>query len=582
MKECCYSDELAVQYVISFLKSYNISQIITSPGATNISFVASVQSDPFFKLYSCVDERSAAYLACGLSEESGLPVVISCTGATASRNYMSGLTEAYYRKLKIIALTSTQPIVRIGSLTPQVIDRSIIPNDIANFSVTLPIIKNEDDARACEHYLNQAFISLYANGGGPIHINLPTTYSLKYDSFKLPIINKVNFYSAEDIFPKISGTVAIFVGSHSVFTPELTSSVDEFCEKYNSVVFCDHTSNYYGKYRVVYSLVQSQSRFRSKSNYFDLMIHIGSVSGAYNTPICNEVWRVNEDGVLRDTFSKLSSVFQCRETTFFRKLNDYKPKVNESMSRFDECKATYDLVFNQIDSDKIPFSNIWVAHIFSKLIPAESVLHLGILNTLRSWNFFDIHNKIRSYCNVGGFGIDGCVSTLIGASLNDPSKLYFGIVGDLAFFYDMNSLGNRHVGNNVRIMIINNGKGAEFTNYTHTGAIFGNDVEYNIAASGHFGNKSPNLIKNYSENLGFTYFSASTKNEFNSHIKEFIGTSNTLGSIIFEIFTDSEDESNALQYIRNLISDQSQVYADKIKNIVGKKNVNRIKKIFGK
>ena len=63
--------------------------------------------------------------------------------------------------------------------------------------------------------------------------------------------------------------------------------------------------------------------------------------------------------------------------------------------------------------------------------------------------------------NTGGFGIDGILSTLVGASLADKEKLFFAILGDLAFFYDMNVAGNRHVGNNIRILFINNGKGTE-------------------------------------------------------------------------------------------------------------------------
>ena len=108
MKPHYYTAERNAQIVISLLKSHGIRKIIASPGATNICFVASVQIDPFFEVYSCVDERSAAYMACGLAAESGEPVVISCTGATSSRNYMPGLTEAYYRKLPILAITSSR------------------------------------------------------------------------------------------------------------------------------------------------------------------------------------------------------------------------------------------------------------------------------------------------------------------------------------------------------------------------------------------------------------------------------------------------------------------------------------------
>lgn len=46
--------------------------------------------DSWFEMYSSVDERSAAYMACGMAAESGEVVVLSCTGATASRNYVSG------------------------------------------------------------------------------------------------------------------------------------------------------------------------------------------------------------------------------------------------------------------------------------------------------------------------------------------------------------------------------------------------------------------------------------------------------------------------------------------------------------
>ena len=74
-----YTNEKNILYLIAFLKECNIRKIVASPGTTNLSFVASMQSDSYFEMYSCVDERSAAYMAVGLSEESGEPVVITCT-----------------------------------------------------------------------------------------------------------------------------------------------------------------------------------------------------------------------------------------------------------------------------------------------------------------------------------------------------------------------------------------------------------------------------------------------------------------------------------------------------------------------
>ena len=140
-----YSDDKNVLILLSLLKAHNIKKIVTSQGVANITFVASVQIDPYFEVYSSVDERSAAYIACGLAEESGEPVVISCTGATASRNYMPALTEAFYRKLPILAVTSARDIAWVGQNSPQQIDRSVLPRDIARYSLHLPTLHTAKD-----------------------------------------------------------------------------------------------------------------------------------------------------------------------------------------------------------------------------------------------------------------------------------------------------------------------------------------------------------------------------------------------------------------------------------------------------
>ena len=108
-----YTDERNAQMLLYLMKQYGIKKVIASPGATNVNVVSSMQQDSYFQMYSCVDERSAAYMAVGMAEETGEPVVLSCTGATSSRNYLPALTEAYYRKLPVIAVTSSQNSNRI-------------------------------------------------------------------------------------------------------------------------------------------------------------------------------------------------------------------------------------------------------------------------------------------------------------------------------------------------------------------------------------------------------------------------------------------------------------------------------------
>lgn len=82
-----YSSEKGIQILVKLLKEHHIKRVITSPGTTNMMLNASLMYDGSFEMYSSVDERSAAYMACGMAEESGEPVMITCTGATAARNY---------------------------------------------------------------------------------------------------------------------------------------------------------------------------------------------------------------------------------------------------------------------------------------------------------------------------------------------------------------------------------------------------------------------------------------------------------------------------------------------------------------
>lgn len=583
-----YTDEKNTQILIGLLKEHGVRKVIASPGTTNIRFVASVQQDSYFEVYSAADERSAAYMACGLATESGEPIVLSCTGATASRNYMPGLTEAFYRKLPVLAVTSTQHMGRIGQNIAQVLDRSVQPNDIVKLSVQIPTCHTDEDIWACNVQINRAILELTRNGGGPVHINLETTYSSNFSIKELPNVYPIYRISYKNIVDKPNipnGNVGIFVGNHREWSEKLTDVVDTFCKKYNAVVLCDHTSNYHGKYKVLFSLITSQDAYTANCNNFDLLIHIGDISGAYPAFRSKEEWRVNPDGEIRDTFQHLKFVFEMEEDYFFEQYMDKTNSVHNSNSSYlNEWRTVYSNIYNKIDD--LPFSNIWIAKRIAPKIPQDSELHLGILNSLRSWNFFEIDESIRVNCNTGGFGIDGILSSAIGASLGCPAKNVYCIIGDLAFFYDMNSLGNHNVGNNLRILLINNGRGTEFRNYNHPGAQFGNDADEFVAAANHYGYMSKKLVKHYAQDLGFTYICAKNKNEFEENISKFLSTDLLDNSIIFEIFTNWKDESDALKIIRNTVVDEKIIVKAKVKNtvknIVGEKGFETIRKLAGR
>lgn len=583
-KNFYYTSERNVQIVIALLKAHGIHRVIASPGTTNMTFVVSIENDPWFQVWSSVDERSAAYLACGMAAETGEPVVISCTGATASRNYMSGLTEAYYRKLPVLAITSTRGNHKVGHLIDQQIDRRNIPNDIAMESVTIPMVKDSEDERYCEIEANKAILALKLNGGGPAHINMYTKYSKDFSVEQLPAAHAIFRHTAfDEKLPDMprKGKIIVSVGAHANFSDRLTEAVNRFCATYDAAVLCDHTSGYRGKYEIHYQLVCGQKQWHSPLFNANLCIHIGEVSGNPFIIKAAHTWRVSPDGKLRDTFGNLRRVFMMSEEIFFER---YASDNTSHTEYRDALLEEVEIMKSKLP--ELPFSNIWMAQHMVDKLPKGCELHLGIYHSLRSWNFFRLPSGIQAKCNVGGFGIDGGVSTMMGASFAHPEKLFIGVFGDLAFFYDMNVVGNRHVGNNVRLLLINNGKGNEFRNYNHPCYFLGEEADRYVAAAGHYGNKSHCLVKDYATDLGYEYLSASNKDEFNAVVDRFLTPKLTDKPILLEVFTETDDESNALEQTLNIITDSKYMMKQKVKQMVkdfiGNENIEVVKKIMRK
>lgn len=561
-----YTDDKATQIVLALLKAHGIHRVIASPGTTNISLVGSMQIDPYFQIYSSVDERSAAYMACGLAYETGEPVAITCTEATASRNYFPGLTEAYYRKLPILAITGNHGNYKVGHLKSQTIDRTVHPKDTVMESVDISKIKDKEDEWETIVNVNKAILALFHNGGGPSHINLQFSCNT-YNTKTLPLCRVIKRVKFNDELPDIpTGRIAIFIGVHKPFSDKETIIIDNFCKTHNAAVLCDKTSSYHGAYRIDYAIISSQLDYDAPTNYVDLIIHIGEVSGDTYTQgklKSKSTWRISEDGEIKDTFRSLRYVFQMKESEFF---SYYRDSGTMGNNYYEECSSEVNRIISK--TPEVDFSNIWVAKTLASCMPDNVFLHLGIYNSLRSWNLVQMKTTVKTICNVGGFGIDGALSTAFGSSLAHPDILHYVVLGDLAFFYDMNALGNRYLSPNLRVLVINNGRGTEFRKYDHPCYVFGEDADPFMAAAGHYGNKSETLIRDYAINLGFEYMTASSKDEFIDKAKRFVTNHNCEKPMLFEVFTDSIEESKSIDVYRHIEKSSTDVMKNKIKKMI--------------
>ena len=131
-------------------------------------------------------------------------------------------------------------------------------------------------------------------------------------------------------------------------------------------------------------------------------------------------------------------------------------------------------------------------------------------------------------------------------------------------------------------MVINNGRGTEFRNYGHIGHRFGEDADMYIAAAGHYGKKSHLLLNHYAEDLGFEYISASNKEEYLNSVEKYLNPKITDKPILFEIFTDSKDESEAIRIMKNIELPTKIKVKKMVKSAIGEQGVNIIKKIIRK
>lgn len=573
-----YTIQENVRVVISLLKQYGIRHIVVSPGGTNIPISQAVQDDSFFKCYSIPDERSAMYFAIGIYLQTGEIVATSCTSAQATRNYVPGLTEAFYKHAPILAITTSKLERFQYQDYMQAPVQCSLPVDSVKKCFDLPPITDENTRRQVYHNAKEAILELTHRNPGPIQLNIRIVDAQqgKFEEVELPNIPLLKRYMAWDEWNDVdlrNKKVLIVVGEHRPFTNRQQKALDNFSENHNAVVYVNHLSNYKGAYSISANLLVSCGGFSILKP--DVLITIGGQTGDYS--IYNalqslgnaEHWRVAEDGAYVDTYGHLTRIFECPDYYFFENQDNNHDSGHTYFAEWNQLagKIKYDV--------ELPFSNTYVAQQLHSKIPSDSIMNFAILNSLRSWSYFPLAAGIQGYGNVAAFGIDGCNSMLFGESMN-TDKLCFIVTGDLAFFYDMNALGIRHLRKNVRVLLINNGGGAEFKIMTES---WKNNphVERYISADGHYGS-----TKGWAENCGFKYLTATNKDEFIEVSTQFIESSEQ--PVILEIFTNADDDVLAVKALTEANREFSD--SDKMKkiltSIVGEKCLKMIRSIIGK
>lgn len=494
-----------VHYLAAMLQAFGIKRLVASPGTQNAYFNLLLQQNPFFTCKSVVDERSAAYAASGWADECGEPVLITCTEATASRNYLSALTECYYRRIPVIAITFYNPFGSALALSPQHIDRSFGPLDCAYLHVELPVIKTPVDRIICQERINEALITAKYQRV-PVHINVPSVCdwptlqdrSLPQDFSTTVCLNatelgRVDWRSLKD------RNFALFIGAHPRFAPQTLELIGQFVEKHGIPVLCEHNSNYNGPNRVL-TTVFSALLSLNATLLPHVILDLGGICADYLADVIFQqanTMLLPADGKYHCRQHRIPQVmFAMSETEFFARMLQLPefPCDSTYFGRIAQARAG-------VVMPKLPLSTPLVCELLSQKLQRPCSVHFSILNAYRMANCFDFAHGVTVSCNTGGFGIDGAVSAAVGHSWSDPQRLTIAVTGDLAFYYDMSMIGNRDIGPNFRIIVINNSGGEEFRLNYNLLQQAQSQVEPLVAAANHCAGG----FKGWAKSCGFVY-----------------------------------------------------------------------------
>lgn len=545
-----YSDNKTIQILIALLKEFKIRHAVLSPGSRNVPVVHSIEKDSFFKCYSIVDERSAAYFALGLSIEKKEPVLISCTSGTASVNYFSAICEAYEQKIPLIVLTSDRNQYYLNQLEDQLIPQTDLYSKRIKKSVTLPIIKDDNDYWYCRRIINEALLEFDHRGGGPIHINIPTEWGLFAQNFttkELPSLKPIKRITIRDFYlnplPEVEALknkkrILVLYGQSKIASQNLVNSIRTFFSKYNCAIAIETISNLNCEGTINTSLI---SRALSKEMFFeytpDLVIslngnYVSTIKGLLKgSPADFENWHINEEGMVVDQFKKLTRVFECTPEEFFEYFNNHCHSIQNNLEYYNFWLKKISL----LPHPSFNYSSNYAMQEFLKQVPNDSIIHYGNGVAVHIGQYFQIHPSIFHYCHSGTTTIDGSLSTFVGqASIS--KKLCFMFIGDLSFFYDMNALWNRYIGKNIRILLYNNEGGQTF----HWNNAKDIDTLPLHTSAEHF-----TSAKGWVESRGFKYLSANNKEEFDAYLPEFVSI-NSETPVFFEVFTKKEIDAKIL------------------------------------
>ena len=542
------SNKKHIQQLAAILLAKEIDDVIISPGSRSGPLSHTFAGSGKFNCRSIVDERSAAYFAIGLAQAKQKPVVLVCSSGTATLNYAPGVAEAFYLNVPLIVLTADRPVYWIDQAENQCIRQDKIYQDFIKKEISLPLNESEKELWFAGRLINECLNLAIDRTPGPVHINVPLEEPLhdlvneRLPSVKminhLEIDKKISERDLEKLANEFGQAEKILVlGGQQIPNPGLENLLTDFVKKTGAVLLVEHLSNLNDPLFCSAADLLMPALLSDEAKEFrpDLLISFG---GQFVSKSLKQFlrkykpanhWHLSLSNEHFDTYHSLTKVISLDAADFFEQ---FLEKIRSKESTFLQNwknKETEVIRLRDEFIQQTEFCDLTVFKQIREAIPKNSVLHLGNSSPVRYALINDPVEHTQYFGNRGTSGIDGSMSTAVGfASASEKRNTI--ILGDLSFFYDSNALWGKYVGNNLRIIVINNRGGNIFS-------MIKGPVE-SPAFQEHFFTENKFKAEGIARAFKLDYFKAEDKEELDSALKEFYSSTQNNAALL-EVFTNA-------------------------------------------
>ena len=429
-----YSSKENVNILTSLMVAHGIRYAVCCPGSRNSAIVHNLNACPDIECYPVTDERSAGFYALGMSQCLQKPVAVCVTSGTALLNLAPAVAEAYYQHIPLVVISADRPQAWIDQLDGQTLPQPDAFGRFVRKAVSLPEPYDAESRWFCNRLVNEALIIRHA----PVHINVPISEPLfDYTVSELPKERKIELIESDASTMTQSHVVRMFLHAKR---PMLISGQPMNPHMDEAVCLIGDDERYVPDF-VLYtggSIVSKRlKRFLYKAK---------------------ETWAVNSMGEVNDTFQNLTHVIQGDGEVIADLIRfNLEQQPHPFVQLWEELLEKVRLQTIAYEPD---YSQMAVVKRFERRQKSEirSQYHYANSTAIRLANIYARHSV---YCNRGVNGIEGSLSTAAGFSVVSEDMVYC-IIGDLSFFYDQNALWNQNLHGNLRILLLNNGKGGIF------------------------------------------------------------------------------------------------------------------------